>query len=80
MNMKHLRETFTDEEFKRLKEAKGTLNWHDFLMAYATKIYYCTECHKPIPQLNSALEQIKPLWIVNLPFCSSDCCGNYLHK
>jgi hypothetical protein len=32
--MKHLRETFTDEEWKLLQEAKNTvdLNWHDFIM------------------------------------------------
>jgi hypothetical protein len=38
--MKHLRETFTDEEFqelkqvkKRMKDGKGKpLNWHDFIM------------------------------------------------
>lgn len=29
---KHLRETFTDQEFEQLKQAKGTLNWHNFIM------------------------------------------------
>jgi hypothetical protein len=34
--MKHLRETFTDQEFvplQRVKEASG-LNWHDFFLLY----------------------------------------------
>jgi hypothetical protein len=30
--MKHLRETFTDEEFEILKKAKGSLSWHEFIM------------------------------------------------
>jgi hypothetical protein len=32
--MKHLRETFTEDEFKQLKIAKNNLgqNWHDFIM------------------------------------------------
>jgi len=30
--MKHLRETFTDEEFQLLLKAKGKKNWHDFIM------------------------------------------------
>jgi hypothetical protein len=30
--MKHLRENFTDEEFGELKQAKGKLNWHNFIM------------------------------------------------
>jgi len=32
MSMKHLRETFTDEEFQQLLKAKGKMNWHDFIM------------------------------------------------
>ena len=32
--MKHLRETFTDQEFATLQRAKSEteLNWHDFIM------------------------------------------------
>lgn len=32
--MKHLRETFTDEEFEQLRKRKeqSKLNWHDFIM------------------------------------------------
>jgi hypothetical protein len=32
--MKHLRETFTDEEWQLLSKAKtkSELNWHDFIM------------------------------------------------
>jgi len=32
--MKHLRETFTDEEFAELLKTKkvSKLNWHDFIM------------------------------------------------
>jgi hypothetical protein len=32
--MKHLRETFTDQEFEALKQAKKTsgLNWHEYLI------------------------------------------------
>ena len=40
--MKHLRETFTDQEFKELKEAKTRVgfNWHDFIMLlrYSTQV------------------------------------------
>ena len=33
--MKHLRETFTDEEWQRLSESKTNsgLNWHDYLLS-----------------------------------------------
>jgi hypothetical protein len=30
--MKRINETFTDEEFKLLQEAKKETNWHDFIM------------------------------------------------
>jgi hypothetical protein len=30
--MKSINETFTDEEFKQLQEAKGKLSWHDFIL------------------------------------------------
>lgn len=36
--MKHLRETFTDQEYEALKRAKNEStfkNWHDFLMSLA---------------------------------------------
>ena len=37
--MKHLRETFTDEEFEQLRRAKehSGKNWHDFIMTLAVK-------------------------------------------
>jgi len=37
--VKHLRETFTDEEFEGLKRAKDEsgLNWHDFIMTLHRK-------------------------------------------
>ena len=35
--VKHLRETFSDEEFARLKKAKGPRTWHDFIMTLAEK-------------------------------------------
>jgi len=35
--MKQIRETFTDEEFERLKKAKGKLTWHDFIMQLAER-------------------------------------------
>ena len=31
--MKTLNETFSDTEFEALKQAKGKLNWHDFILA-----------------------------------------------
>ena len=40
--MKHLRETFTDEEFEELLKAKrkSCMNWHDFLLHCAmTELY-----------------------------------------
>jgi predicted CopG family antitoxin len=33
--MKNLNETFTDEEFEKLKQAKGKLSWHDFILQLA---------------------------------------------
>ena len=38
--MKHLRETFTDQEFLELQKAKqfSQLNWHDFLL-HAAQVY-----------------------------------------
>jgi hypothetical protein len=35
--VKHLRETFTEEEMKRLQRAKGKRTWHDFIMKLAAK-------------------------------------------
>jgi len=46
--MKHLRETFTDQEFARIKQVKdvcasetekGKLNWHDFIEMLVD--FYC---------------------------------------
>jgi hypothetical protein len=41
--MKHLRETFTDQEFADLKEAKQKIkkNWHDLI--YAAVLFYEVE-------------------------------------
>ncbi len=33
--MKTVNETFTDEEFERLKNSKGDKSWHDFIMELA---------------------------------------------
>lgn len=30
--MKKISETFTEEEFTRLKKAKGKQSWHDFIL------------------------------------------------
>jgi len=40
--MKHLRETFTDEEFEALKHTKEntTFNWHDFIMFHCVHDYW----------------------------------------
>jgi len=35
--MKKINETFTDEEFERLKKAKGTMTWHDFILILAER-------------------------------------------
>ena len=46
--MKHLRETFTDQEFTRIKQVKdaaaseaesGRLSWHDFIIMLTD--FYC---------------------------------------
>jgi len=44
--MKHLRETFTEREFKELKQYKKdtNMNWHDFLLVAARTSY-------PIPKV-----------------------------
>ena len=35
--MKSITEKFTDEEFTLLKEVKGDLSWHDFIMTLTKK-------------------------------------------
>lgn len=30
--MKHINETFTEEEYEKLKEVKDGLSWHDFIL------------------------------------------------
>jgi len=35
--MKRIAEVFEDAEFERLKKAKGTKSWHDFIMELASK-------------------------------------------
>ena len=37
MVIRTINERFTEEEFDKLKEAKGKLTWHDFIMK-------CLEC------------------------------------
>lgn len=32
LKMKTINETFTDEEFKQLQQAKGKQSWHDFIL------------------------------------------------
>jgi len=32
MTIKKISESFTEEEFTRLKKAKGNKSWHDFIM------------------------------------------------
>jgi hypothetical protein len=33
--LKSINETFEDEDFERIKRAKGDLSWHDFLLKCA---------------------------------------------
>jgi len=33
--MKHLSEKFTEDEYDRLKSAKGDKSWHDFILESA---------------------------------------------
>lgn len=33
--VKHLQETFSEEEFERLRRAKGDMSWHDFILSLA---------------------------------------------
>ena len=35
--MKQIRETFTDEEHKKLIKSKGEQSWHDFIMSLASQ-------------------------------------------
>jgi hypothetical protein len=35
--LKTLNESFTDQEFEALKQTKGKLNWHDYIMLPAMK-------------------------------------------
>jgi hypothetical protein len=60
--LKHLRETFTDQEFEQLKQAKGKLNWHNFIMI----LRHETEIEKLQMEIYSAsvnhnLERVKEL-------------------
>ncbi len=41
--MKTINETFTDQEFKIMKNIKGKLSWHDFILLMAT---HCKEAIK----------------------------------
>jgi len=41
--MKHVYETFTDEEHKALKQIKGKTSWHDFIMERTTLVAVATE-------------------------------------
>ena len=44
--MKHLRETFTENEFEALKKRKdkSKLNWHDFIMQLSKSIIVTQRC------------------------------------
>lgn len=37
MTFKRINETFSEEEFMLLKEFKGELSWHDFIMTLTEK-------------------------------------------
>ena len=37
MSIKKINEAFTEEEFERLKKAKGGKSWHNFIMELAAK-------------------------------------------
>lgn len=37
MKMRTLNETFTEEEFEKLRSAKGDKTWHDFIMELVKK-------------------------------------------
>jgi hypothetical protein len=62
--MKHLRETFTDQEFAELKtsKAESKLNWHDFIRmsrwfyeqyAQVATDLKCDECGTPLISVES---------------------------
>lgn len=38
--MKTLNETFTDQEYEALKQAKGKQTWHDFIMELTTELVF----------------------------------------
>ena len=35
--MKSINEKFTDTEYKKLLKAKGSVNWHDFILSLTNK-------------------------------------------
>lgn len=37
MAIKKISESFTEDEFKRLKKVKGNKSWHDFIMELAQR-------------------------------------------
>ena len=41
--MKTLNETFTDEEHEKLKKAKKSLSWHDYILLMHT---HCVDAEK----------------------------------
>ena len=45
--MKKINETFTDEEFERLKKAKGKKTWHDFILNLAEEKLWLLLAHHP---------------------------------
>jgi hypothetical protein len=46
--MKHLRETFTDQEFEQLKQPKelADMSWHVFLLTASQCFEVCANCVK----------------------------------
>jgi hypothetical protein len=48
--MKTLNESFTNQEFESLKQSKGKLNWHDFILIRGSNFNgvvvdaYCPKC------------------------------------
>jgi hypothetical protein len=55
--MKHLRETFTDEEMDSLSNYKKLMgkNWHDFIMAKVPELVLLTQYPVPEQDINAII-------------------------